>query len=619
MSSEKLFAEFPDVYKEAWKEQAIADLKGADFDKKLVWNTLEGISLQPYYDQADLNTLDYLKKFENCFVNTSDGTQGLRAWANLETIRVEDEAEANTIALEALNAGADGVLFDITDKPGADLKILLRNIALLHASIGFIVNAKATELVQAYFASDALQDRSVQGLMGSIHYDPIYHYITEGQSLDGAFESLQSLIDYSDQAEHFYGLTVKSAAFLDAGSNTVQELAFTLAMAVEYIDRLTELGVPAEKIFRNLQFSMATGTTYFFEIAKLRALRVLVYQVAKAYGLDSFNPGTIPIHSHSAIWTKTIFDPYVNMLRNTTEAMSAIIGGCNSISIAPYNERFARPTALARRIARNVSVMLKEESYLNKVADPSAGSYYIETITDQLVSKAWELFKEIEAKGGFLRAFDQGEIKNRVDAVKNERMKLISSRREVLVGTNQYPNLKERMDPDSVVHAAQQPGAANLLKPHSAAQEFETLRLDTERFVKKHGEEKRPKVYLTPVGNNAAMRTARAMFSSGFFGCANFEVVEGTPSESLDETLEKAMIYNADIYVICGSDDDYATLGKEIAASFKKQKSDRQLVLAGYPADIVEELKAAGFDAFIHLRTNLIDSLRDFQKKLNVI
>jgi methylmalonyl-CoA mutase len=620
-NTERLLAEFPDISKAQWKEAVIAELKGAEFDKKLLWSTPEGFRVEPYYERADLKGLEYLQHYASSFINLIDASAGPRTWVNREKIAVgHDIAQANRIALDALNRGADGLAFDITGRDEVDLRALLNHILPLHCSLSFIADRNAARLIKGYFTYESEQHIDNRELFGSLNYDPLRNLSLYGKMAGDAFDILKEIIQITDRADRFFGLTVNSSPFANSGATAVQELAFVLNMAVEYLDRLSEKGLDPAVTMRNMEFSMSIGTHYFMEIAKLRALRILFYQVASAYGQSGYNPGSLSIHSQSSIWTKTVFDPYVNMLRNTTEAMSAIIGGCNSITIAPFDESFGAPGDFSRRISRNVSTILKEESYFDKVVDPSAGSYYIERLTDQLVEHAWQLFSEVEAAGGYSRAFGEGLIQKKVREMREQKLQRISQRRDSIVGTNQYPNSGEKLDPDAILWP-QSPSDApvEVLKPMRATMELEALRLDTEVYVKKNGEASRPRVYLALIGQNAAMRTARAGFSAGFLGCAGFAVTEGPIPASPEDAVSKALEANAQVTVICGADADYAEEGLAFARSYRHAKKGGLLLIAGYPADAVETLRSAGVDEFIHIKADLIGTLRHFQTKLNLI
>ena len=617
-SSENLFSEFPKVPKEQWIEKTIADLKGGDFDKKLVWKTLEGFDLQPYYTSEDVEDLEYLKRFESKPLNMTDGSQGPRYWINREKIVVEDADSANKAAIKALNSGADGLIFDLTGKEGIDIKKLLNNILPLHCSISFIADRDAAKLIKGYFTYESENHIETSQLIGSINYDPIRNLTQKGKMADDGFEIIKEIIEITDQAEHFYGLTVNSTQFQNSGSSIVQELAFTLNVAIDYIDKLGEIGLNAESVIRNMEFSMSVGTDYFLEIAKLRALRILFYKIAESYGLEEFDPGDLNIHSVSSGWTKTVYDPYVNMLRNTTEAMSAVIGGCNALTISPYNENFEQATELSKRISRNVSNMLKEESYFDKIVNPSAGSYYIENITDEIVQKAWKLFTDIENEGGFIKSFQAGTIQSRIKETRAKKLKLASQRREVFVGTNQYPNTNEKLAlQKSVLAKPSVIGDIEILLPQNGAVEFENLRKKTDAFAEKTGE--RPKAFMALIGKNPTMKTVRAQFSAGFIGCGGFEIIDGKITQSTGEALKLALEQNAEITVICGADNEYATAGIEFANKFRQTKKDGILVVAGYPTDSLEDLKAAGVDEFIHIRADLIETLENFQQKLNIV
>lgn len=616
--SGNLFSEFPKVSKEQWKEKTLIDLKGANFDKKLVWKTLEGFDLQPYYSSEDLKNLHYLKKFECNLLNIEDGVQSPRYWVNREKIEVNDAGQANKAAIKALNCGADGILFDLTGKDGIDIKKLLNNILPLHCSVSFIADRNAAKLIKGYFTYESENHIETSQLFGSVNYDPIRNLTLTGKMADDGFKVLKEIIEVTDVADRFYGLTVNSAQFQNSGSSIVQELAFTLNVAVDYLDKLVELGLSAEKVIRNIEFSLSVGTDYFLEIAKLRALRILFFKIVESYGLSEYDPGDLNIHSVSSGWTKTVYDPYVNMLRNTTEAMSAVLGGCNSLTIAPYNETFEQSTEQSKRISRNVSNVLKEESYFDKIVDPSAGSYYIENITDELVQKSWSLFTEIEKSGGFIKSFQAGNIQSKIKETRAKKLKLASQRREVFVGTNQYPNTNENLDLNQTTGSSvHERSDIELLHPQNGAVEFEELRKRTDAFTAKSGQ--RPKVFMVLLGKNPTMKTARSQFSAGFIGCGGFEVVDGTITKSTAEALKLAIDQNAEITVICGADEDYATDGIVFAEKFKAAKKDGILVIAGNPTESLEVLKVAGVDEFIHIRADLIETLKSFQQKLNII
>jgi methylmalonyl-CoA mutase len=611
-----LFADFPPLTKEDWKAQVISDLKGADFDKKLVWKTLEGFDLQPLYTKEDINGLEYLKNYHSSVAKNPSPTGEQRGWLNIEKIdlRVE-ETKANELAQKALNTGADGILVDISGNQKADIKAILKGIHPECCAVFFRSLQSQCGEIRQWLSTQ----RDVPAIMGGIVFDPLSSYSINGSITQEDFDEVLKNIEFSAPIEKFFGLSVSGSSFADAGSSVSQELAFTLNALVEYLDKLTAAGLSAETILKNTSFHISIGTQYFMEIAKLRALRILLYQVAQAYGVSSIKPGDFFIHSQSSRWTKTTFDPYVNMLRNTTEAMSAIIGGCNSICILPYNEYIGLPDPQSRRISRNIPNMLKEESYFDKIVDPAAGSYYIETITDKLVDSAWTIFNTVESQGGFVESFKKGFIQSEIEALSSEKDKRIASRREILVGINEYPNTKEKVDSSLFALSNGKSDELQLLRPRSAAELVESMRMDTEKYVSKHGEENRPKVFLAKFGSSAAMKTARAMFSGGFLGCAGFNIEEGKPLNKVEEAVQQALESKSQIVVMCASDEDYVENGDVFAKQFRAAKTEALLIVAGNPTDAIEKLQSAGVDDFIHLRKELVSTLRSFQEKLNLI
>ena len=359
---------------------------------------------------------------------------------------------------------------------------------------------------------------------------------------------------------------------------------------------------------------MAVGPEYFMEIAKLRAARYLWAKIVEAYGPGSQQSAKMKIHSVTAEYNQTIYDPYVNMLRSTTEAMSAIMGGTGSLSVLPFNIQFDEANPFSERIARNQQIVLKKESYLDKVADPSAGSYFIENLTNSIIDETWALFLKVEEKGGYFKAFEQGFIQSHISETVQKRNDNLSNRREVLLGTNQYANTKEK----AIEYIKSSPKKAGIgqtskekiaepLNQHRGAEFFEKLRLATEHAGKM------PQVFLFTYGN-LAMRKARAGFATNFFACAGFDVIDNLGYATIPDGIAAAKKANADIVVICSSDDEYPLITKEIVDGLK----GKILVIAGYPKDSIEQLQSFGIKHFIHVKSNVLETLKAFQKELGI-
>lgn len=582
---------FPSVSKEAWKEKAISDLKGADFDRKLVWNTYDGFQVQPFYTKDDLpGGITY---------GVSQGRQ--RSWINYAQMDVKDEKETNEQAKYFLQFDASGLLFKVDQ--GVDFGKLLSGIDLNTINISFKSDRPSKGLIEDYFTYCENEGFSMDSLNGFYEADVLESWITGGNEPE--FDTLAAICQLTEKAKGFRGLSIQSHAFLNAGGNTTQEVGFLFSKLVEYVTKISEFDISVDKILANTHLHTAIGGDYFFELAKLRAVRLLIPEIYQCFGVNQPDP---KILASSSLWSKSLFDPHVNMLRNTTEAMAAVLGGCDALLIQPHDSSYEDPTHFSHRIALNISNLLREESYFDKVHDASSGSYYIENLTANIAEKSLELFKETESKGGFIAAFKSGSIEAAIQSVKDKKEKDLATRKQVIVGTNKYPNLSEK-----AVHNKEIPGKGTGLSPQRASSSFDTLRLTTLKHFEMTGFI--PKVYLACFGNHA-MRKARATFSSEFFGTAGFQIMGEFAFNTASEAAAGAAASEADIVVMCASDQDYETDAIGFTRAFKDLTPDKLLILAGYPSEMVDTLKEAGVNGFIHLKTNAIETLSEIQQQL---
>ena len=318
------------------------------------------------------------------------------------------------------------------------------------------------------------------------------------------------------------------------------------------------------------------------------------------------------INAVTTKYNQTVFDPYVNLLRSQTEAMSAALAGVNSITVTPFDAAYETPDDFSERLARNQQLLLKEESHFDKVVDPAGGSYYVENLTEALAEQAWKLFLQVEDEGGMLAMVKAGKVQEAVNATNATRHENAAKRKESLLGTNQFPNIKEMSEgraPKTCNCCCKADGEATIATLDSSriASEFEALRLQTEASGR------RPKVFMLTIGN-LAMRQARAQFSGNFFGCAGYEIIDNLGFKTVEEGAEAARKAGADIVVLCSSDDEYAEYGP---AAFKAVGDSAIFVIAGNPA-CIEDLKAAGIENYVHVRCNVLETLRDFNSKLNI-
>ena len=609
---EKLFTEFPPVPTEQWEEVITADLKGADYERKLVWRTGEGFNVRPYYRAENLEGIRFLGSQAGEFPYVR-GTRAHNRWRVHQTIEVKCPKEANAEALKLLNSGVDSLGFSIANEgfSAADLDQLLAEIHIPAIEMTFC-GAHTGRI-----AGLVLDKLEKEGLAAEAHVafciDPLVKGLSQKGdfcSPDGekCFAKIASLIERTREYKHIRIVTVSAGIFANAGSTIVEELAFALAAGNDYLARLTDAGLSANVAARKLRFSFSVTSNYFMEIAKFRAARMLWANIVKGYNPEKKCAGKMMIHARTADWNQTVYDPYVNMLRGTTEAMSAAIAGVHSLEVTPFDASFEDPTEFSKRIARNVELLLKHESHFDQVVDPAGGSYYVENLTQSIAAEAWKLFLEIEEKGGYTAAYKAGYIKERIEASAAAKDKAIATRRQILLGANQYPNFTEVAGKEITGEAVTRKTAeGNTLAPYRGAMAFEAMRLHVDRSGRQ------PKAFMLTCGS-LAMARARAQFSCNFFACAGIRVQDNTFFKSVEEGVKAALESKAEIVVVCASDDDYA----EVAPKVKELLGGKAiLVVAGAPA-CTPELEAQGITNFINVKSNVLETLKFYLKEMGI-
>jgi methylmalonyl-CoA mutase len=620
---EKLFDQFPAVTTEAWEALIQKDLKGADYAKKLLWQTNEGFVVKPYYRSEDLNTIQWLKSLPGSYPYVRGNQTAGNVWLVRQEIKADDIAEANQKALEVLMKGVDSLGFELGNRKDftiETLDALLKNVRADIAEINFTHVAEPKHLVENYLKLITKYNRSYESIRGSVNYDPVARFSRRGvwyKSMEEDMQLAADLVRSSAKLPEFRVIGVNGHIFTNAGADTVQEMAFTLALGAEYMTRLTEKKLSASEIAPKMKFSLAAGSNYFMEIAKFRAYRLLWANIVNAYGIDDASHCKMDIHARNASWNLSLYDPYVNMLRTTTGSLSAILGGVNSFTVLPYNTAFEKPTDFSERIARNQQLILKEESYLDKISDPAAGSYYIENLTKSLMDESWKLFLSIQDEGGFIESLKNGTIQQAIKKSAAKRDANIANRKEIFLGTNQYPNVNDRVDGDPGYQVfteddkTSDKAEIDTIKLYRGTQAFERMRYKTDIYSKTN---KRPVAWMFTYGN-LAMHKARANFACNFFACAGFETIDNPSFDSIEAGIAAAQTVKPEIVVICSSDEEYQDNAMAIYQALKDQCI---VVLAGQPKDITEELKAAGMEHFIHVRSNVLETLTGFQKILGL-
>ena len=623
-----LLADFPTVSAQQWMDKITADLKGADFNKRLVWKTNEGFNVMPFYRAEDIENFKSTEVVPGKFPYVR-GTKADNVWFIRQDIVVTDAKEANAKALDVLCKGATSLGFKLSKKDLSPeyIATLLENIQADCVELNFTIctkrSADLATILTDYFKS---KEYNLTQLHGSINWDGMNAMLLRGKDFEK--EELVSLAKATFEAAlglPFYRVIgVNATTLSNAGAFLAQELGYALAWGNEYLSALIEAGCEPSIVAKNIKFNFGVGGNYFMEIAKFRAAKLLWANIVDAYQVKCVKDGCqhtvdgickcaakMRIHAQTSEFNKTIFDANVNMLRTQTEAMSATLGGVNSLTVLPYDSTYKKGDEFSERIARNQQLLLKEESHFDKVADPAAGSYYIETLTNNVAEQAWKLFLEIEENGGFFAAIKAGTVQKAVKATATSRLKSVSSRREVLLGTNQFPNFSEvaaaKVEFKIEAGCGCDHTGVEKLVPVRAAEEFEALRFATEAAAK------RPKAFMLTIGN-LAMRLARAQFSCNFFACAGYEVVDNLGFKTVEEGVAAAQAAGADIIVLCSSDDEYAELAP---AAFKAIDGKQIFVVAGAPA-CTDDLKAIGIEHFINVKTNVLETLKQFNQLLSI-
>lgn len=431
---QKLFTEFPEITKNDWIAQVNKDLKGKNFDDTLIWHSLENFDIQPYYAKEDLSDLPLDA------IQTAQKNKKTASWQNRPLVKYTNERETNTLIINYLQRGADAVNIDFFNKDinQVDLVKLLNNIKLSDTPI-FFTTLQGTELLVNL--SKFIHYLPKGGLQVDVIANSFIKTSSEGNKL--TWENAKQAIVETQQFPNFQVLCVSSHVFHNAGANAVQELAFTIAAAVENLDKLTDLGLSAKQVICKLEFSVSVGTNYFVEIAKLRALRYLWSKILESYDCSALI-ADCQIHCQTSSFYDSTLSPYTNMLRATTEAMSAVMGGCDALTVLAYDTVIGEQNSeLGERIARNVSILMREEAHLDKTIDPSAGSYYIENLTNQLSVAAWKLFQQVEGLGGISAAFEKGFIKDEINQSYDAKVKNLQNGK-VMVGVNKF-----RVEPEN--------------------------------------------------------------------------------------------------------------------------------------------------------------------------
>ena len=694
--------EFTPPTDEEWKAACEALLKGAPFEKKMFTKTYEGITFDPMYTRK--HTEDILPK--GVMPGMGDYLRGVDAagyigkpWGiaqacdetlpaeNNELLRHENDKGATIYHIVLDTASRAGVDARQAEKVGdtgtsvttvEDMHVLLTGLDLARFPLYVYTGANAVPLLALVAAARRAAGEDMKNVRGIVGADPIGTLVTDGKlpaSLDSYYDSLATAARWATvNAPHLRTVFVRSDVYSSGGANDVQEVAAVLAAATAYLRALCERGLTIDAAASQIAFAFSMGANFFLQIAKLRAVRPLWAQIVKAFGGNA-EAQKMRIHARPALFFKTVYDPYVNMLRNTTEIFSGVVGGIDSFESAPFDEPIRKGDEFSRRIARNVQIMLQEEFGLLQPIDPAGGSWAVETLTRQMKEKIWAAFQGIEKEGGIAAALRAGTVQEGIAKVLADRFKNADLRRDRIVGNNMYPNMTETLletraedtaalkaqrtkdieaylsdidtkhrdealaafKADGSVQNAVEAALAGAtiaelmaaltagkgaetvaaIAPHRWSERFEALRRRTEDY--KAAKDDNVKIFLANMGP-IPQHKARADFTTGFLQVGAFEVLGNDGFKTVDEAAEAARASGADAVVICSTDATYPEIVPALAPKLHKVLPQARVFLAGAaPKDLLETYKEAGIDEYISVRANCYEILEGLQKQKGMI
>lgn len=706
----RLLGDFsPPTYAQ-WRAAAEELLKGAPFDKKLLTRTPEGIELQPIYHRADVAALPHTGEFPGCGERLRGGRASgylAQPWLVSQEFPLATPEEFNAAALQDLSRGQTelNILLDLATLGGRDpdqagpgevgacglslatIEDMERAFAGVHlGAISIYLHAGASALPAAALLLALAKKRGVSAreLRGCIEVDPLGVLAWKGDlpvSLDLAYQEMASLTRFAvDHAPKLQTVAIQTHAYHDAGATAVQELAFALATGVEYLRELQMRGIGVNEAAPHVRFALSAGSNFFMEVAKLRAARAVWAQAIRALGGEA-SAQAMHLHVRTATFNKTVFDAHANILRGTTEAFAAVVGGCDSLHVGPFDEVIRVPDEFSRRIARNTQTILAEECDLTRVIDPAGGSYFVEWLTDQIARRAWALFQEIEKDGGMAHALVSGIPQTRIAEVAATKADAVARRRTVIVGTNQYPIAQEsppdRTLPDyAAIHHKRAKQIADFRTRFAAEADAEILRrlaillesrpaaaLEAATDAVAHGAtlgeicrtlraNDEPAATIKPVRVTRAaqpferLRDASARFkqrtgaapllfqanigpsrlyrlradwTSGFFEVGGFQVAKDREFKGAEDAAEAALASGARIVVITATDETYPTVVEPLARAIKARDASVLVLVAGAAKENEAAWRAAGIDEFVNVASNALELLTRLLTRIGVL
>ncbi len=599
------FKEFPYVSKKTWKERTGKVITTLASYEKIVWNTDDGIDVEPFYSETEAK--DFLFK-ENQIPGEFPFARGTgknnNNWLITEDIKETDLETAATAATQAQIGGVDAVTFHIERQPTPiAMKTLVRGINPEKIAVNFAITKDPEKICESFFSACKKKGIDPADTHGTFFFDPLLSVYTHNASdsfLSTQTKKIAQLINLlQENTSHHTAFSVQSSAYRNSGATITQEVAFLASAATEYLVMLTNCGVDIDSACRNLVFSFTTGSSYFGEIAKLRAARILWATIAQAFSPTDPRSAEMRIHCATTTFNKTAYDSHVNIMRATTEAMACVIGGANSLSIEPFDAHCAAPNKLSKTVARNIQLLLRNESHLDAVIDPGGGSHHIEKLTQEIAEKSLKLFQKIEKKGGYLECVKSGFLQNLTAKSREKAVRDVREKKKILVGINQFPNPVEKI-------AGRYDDEKN---KERASLGFEKTRLLVQKYAEKNDI---GVIFLLHLSASAKTR-AKAVFSMNLFGCGGFSAIDGEQTPGADAGVVAALGVDAAVVVLCGSDDDYGKNAETAISKLKKSGRQFKIVAVIGSYDARKNLSHAGVDDFIQTDCDLCETIEKYR------
>ena len=589
-----LAADFPAATDAQWLKLVDKVLAGADFDKKLVARTYDGLAIKPLYTRADWRAEGDPSGFPGGAPFTRGGTalsNTVSGWDIRQPHGGSDAAAVNKAVLEDLERGVTSVLLRTAGLETAkDMGEALANVLLDIAPV--CLESVGPTLPPAELLM-SIARCARETFAGNFGLDDLGNGITE---IAGHGAAAMRIAREFPKARAF---NVRGTVYHAAGAADAQELGCAVATALAYVRIMTAAGLDVNAACGQIAFSLAADADFFLSIAKFRALRKLWARVAEVCGAEH---RTAPVSACTASRMISRRDPWVNVLRTTVACFAAGVAGAEAISVLPFAD-----TALARRVARNTQIVLQEEASLAKVVDPAGGAWMFERLTDELADKAWTFLQEIERAGAMENALTSGLVAGKIAAVQAERARNIARRKDPITGVSEFPNIAE---PDVAAYA--DPAPISGLKPLRLADGFERLRSASDAYKARIGH--RPRIFLANLGAVADF-TARAGFAKNFFESGGIEAIAGAGGVNPDDMSRDLKQSGAAFAVMCGADTAYAEHAAGIAKALKDAGA-ATVYLAGRPGDQEAALRAAGVDEFIFMGSDVLATLERAHAKV---